>query len=137
MFFLPFQLIESDKPYFLLTFILSTQLSEGYFSQIEWNAFFFTSFSIPNCIEVLNSIFSDLASNSPPFIRPEEWGRISQLNLSENFASVIDTLSSQPIEWKEYFGSTLHTLVDRLPSGKTLKPETRLLLWKETQPDTS
>ena len=125
------QLIESDKPFFLLTYIFSTQLSEGEFSQIEWDAFFFTPFSIPNCTEVLNSIFSDLATNTPPFIRPEEWGRISQ---SHNLTSVLDKLSSQPIEWEEYFGSTLHTLIDRLPSGKILKPETRLLLWKETHP---
>ena len=125
------QLIESDKPFFLLIFIFSTQLSEGDFSQIEWDAFFFSPFSIPNCIEVLNSIFSDLAINTPPFIRPEEWGRISQ---SHNFTSFLDTLSSQSIEWEEYFGSSLHTLIDRLPSGKILKPETRLLLWKEIHP---
>ncbi|KAI6657798.1 hypothetical protein LOD99_541 [Oopsacas minuta] len=128
------QMIESDKAFFLLTLIFSTRISHGHLSQLEWDTFFSPTFSIANCTELLNSLFSEFSSNTPSFISPEVWGHISQQKLPSNFASVIEALSSQPTEWEEYFKYCLHGLMDGLPSSKRLDPENRLLLWRETHP---
>ena len=128
------QLVECDKVIFLLFYTFSIQVSQGNLTQQESDLFFSPIFSIKKCTELLNSLFSEFASNKPSFLPTESWAHITQQFLTNKLSSVVEDLSSHSTEWEEYFRFHLYKLLDRVPSNHALEPENRLLLWRETYP---
>ena len=128
------QLVECDKLLFLLFYIFSIQFSQGHITEQEWDSFFSPTFSVNNCTDILNSLFSEFANNKPSFLPTESWAHIKQQYLTNKLISVFEDFSTHAIEWEEYFKFHVYKLLDRLPSSYSLDPEIKLLLWREAYP---
>ena len=131
------QLVEVDKPVFLLSTIFSAKLSQDEISQEEWDSFFLPEYSTANCIELLNSLFSDFDEKRPAFLSPEVWAQVSQRLLPPGrIERSVDSLFPLSPEWEEYFSCCQDRMLDQEPASAdvAMTPEHVLLLWRETQP---